>query len=159
MPFLGFDLGGPTPDEKTIRLYRDKLNGSGALKRVMKACDRPLRKKGYIPMAGQIVDASLVPAPKRRNTDWEKEAIKAGKSATEIWPDEPNKATQMGSHEGRRQGPGPAGPRTAASDSGGGPPLQKPHRHRPVARQSMPSINERGERGHPRKRRQVGLKC
>ena len=45
-------------------------------------------------MAGQIVDASLVPAPKQRNTDAEKEAIKAGKSAREIWPDEPNKAAQ-----------------------------------------------------------------
>jgi len=40
------------------------------------------------------VDASLVPAPKQRNTDPEKEAIKAGKSAREIWPDEPNKAAQ-----------------------------------------------------------------
>ena len=35
MRFLGFDLGGPTPDENTIRLYRDKLTESGALKRVM----------------------------------------------------------------------------------------------------------------------------
>ena len=60
----------------------------------MKAFDWPLNKKGYIPMAGQIVDASLVPAPKQRNTDGEKEAVKAGKSAKEIWPDEPNKAAQ-----------------------------------------------------------------
>lgn len=45
-------------------------------------------------MAGQIVDASLVPAPKLRNTDGEKKAIKAGKSAREIWPDKPNKAAQ-----------------------------------------------------------------
>jgi transposase, IS5 family len=94
MRFLGFDLGGPTPDENTIRLFRDKLTASGTLKRVMKAFDRQLRKKGYIPMAGQIVDASLVPAPKQRNTDREKEAIKDGKSAREIWPDEPNKAAQ-----------------------------------------------------------------
>ncbi len=94
MRFLGFDLGGPTPDENTIRLYRDKLTESGALKRVMKAFDWQLQKKGYIPMAGQIVDASLVPAPKQRNTDGEKAAIKAGKSAKEIWPDEPNKAAQ-----------------------------------------------------------------
>jgi IS5 family transposase len=107
MRFLGFDLGAPTPDENTIRLYRDKLTESGALKRVMKAFDWQLRKKGYIPppgdcrqspagqrMSGQIVDASLVPAPKQRNTDGEKEAIKAGKSAKEIWPDEPNKAAQ-----------------------------------------------------------------
>jgi IS5 family transposase len=94
MRFLGFDLGGPTPDENTIRLFRDKLTASGTLKRVMKAFDWQLQKKGYIPMAGQIVDASLVPAPKQRNTEGEKAAIKAGKSAREIWPDEPNKAAQ-----------------------------------------------------------------
>ncbi len=45
-------------------------------------------------MSGQIVDATLVLAPKQRNTDGEKEAIKSGKSAKEIWPDEPNKAAQ-----------------------------------------------------------------
>lgn len=45
-------------------------------------------------MAGQIVDASLVPAPKRRNTEAEKAAIKDRKTAAEIWPDEPNKAAQ-----------------------------------------------------------------
>jgi transposase, IS5 family len=94
MRFLGFDLGAPTPDENTIRLFRNKLTETGTLKRVMKAFDWQLRKKGYIPMAGQIVDASLVPAPKQRNTDGEKAAIKAGKTAREIWPDAPNKAAQ-----------------------------------------------------------------
>lgn len=94
MRFLGFDLGAPTPDENTIRLFRNKLTETGTLKRVMKAFDWQLHKKGYIPMSGQIVDASLVPAPKQRNSDSEKAAIKAGKSASEIWPDEPNKAAQ-----------------------------------------------------------------
>ena len=94
MRFLGFDLGAPTPDENTIRHFRNRLTESGTLERVMKAFDWQLEKKGYIPMSGQIVDSSLVPAPKQRNTDPEKEAIKAGKSASEIWPDEPNKAAQ-----------------------------------------------------------------
>lgn len=94
MRFLGFDLGGPTPDENTIRLYRNKLTETGTLKRVMKAFDWQLHKKGYIPIGGQIVDASLVPAPKQRNTEDEKASIKAGKSAAEIWPDQPNKAAQ-----------------------------------------------------------------
>ena len=94
MRFLGFDLGGPTPDENTIRLFRNKLTEIGTLQRVMKAFDWQLKKKGYIPMSGQIVDASLVPAPKQRNTEEEKAAIKAGKTADEIWPDEPNKAAQ-----------------------------------------------------------------
>lgn len=94
MRFLRFDLGGPTPDETTIRLFRNKLTETGTLRRVMKAFDWQLQKRGYVPMSGQIVDASLVPAPKQRNTEGEKEAIKAGKTAREIWPDEPNKAAQ-----------------------------------------------------------------
>lgn len=67
---------------------------TGTLKRVMKAFNWQLQKKGYIPMAGQIVDGSLVPAPKQRNTEEEKAAVKACKSAKEIWPDNPNKAAQ-----------------------------------------------------------------
>lgn len=78
----------------TIRHFRNRLTETGTLKRVMKAFDWQLQKKGYIPMAGQIVDASLVPAPKQRNTEGEKAAIKAGKSAREIWPNEPAKAAQ-----------------------------------------------------------------
>ena len=94
MRFLDFDLGGPTPDENIIRLFHNKLMETGTLKRVMKVFDWQLHKKGYIPMSGQIVDASLVLAPKQRNTDPEKGAVKAGKSAQEIWPDEPSKAAQ-----------------------------------------------------------------
>ena len=94
MRFLNFDLGGPTPDENTIRLFRNKLTETGTLRRVMKAFDWQLHKKGYIPMSGQIVDASLVPAPKQRNTEPEKKAVKEGKSATEIWSDNPAKAAQ-----------------------------------------------------------------
>ncbi|MGB0928863.1 MAG: IS5 family transposase [Pikeienuella sp.] len=94
MRFLDFDLGAATPDENTIRLFRNKLTETGTLKRVMKAFDWQLKKKGYIPMSGQIVDASLVPAPKQRNTEDEKAAVKDGQSAKEIWPDKPNKAAQ-----------------------------------------------------------------
>lgn len=94
MRFAGFDLGQKTPDENTIRLFRNRLTESGGLKRVMKAFDWQLHKKGYLPMSGQIVDASLVPAPKQRNTEGEREAIKAGKTAAEIWPDQPAKAAQ-----------------------------------------------------------------
>ena len=45
-------------------------------------------------MGGQIVDATLIAAPKQRNTQDEKDAIKAGKAAHEVWPDEPAKAAQ-----------------------------------------------------------------
>lgn len=51
--------------------------------------DRQLKERGYLAMGGQIVDATLVAAPKQRNTQDEKGAIKEGKKAGEIWPDQP----------------------------------------------------------------------
>jgi len=92
--FLGFDLGAVTPDEHTIRLFREKLMRAGALDALFAAFDRQLRTRGYLPMGGQIVDATLVVASKQRNTTAEKAAIKEGKSAAEIWPDQPAKAAQ-----------------------------------------------------------------
>ena len=92
--FLGFDLGAPTPDANTIRLFREKLTEAGALDRVFADFDRQLKEGGYLAMGGQIVDATLVAAPKQRNTVPEKDAIKAGMQAREIWPDEPARAAQ-----------------------------------------------------------------
>ena len=56
--------------------------------------DRAITGAGYLPMAGQIIDATLVAAPRQRNTDAEKARIKAGETAAEIWSDKPAKARQ-----------------------------------------------------------------
>ncbi|KQN00084.1 hypothetical protein [Sphingomonas sp. Leaf25] len=66
----------------------------GAIDALFTAFDRSLCERGYLPMGGHIVDATLVAAPKQRNTATEREAIQAGRSAAEIWPDEPAKAAQ-----------------------------------------------------------------
>lgn len=92
--FLGFDLGAPTPDANMIRLFREKLTEAGALDMVFADFDRQLKERGYLAMGGQIVDATLVAEPKQRNTAPEKDAIKVGKTASEIWPDEPARAAQ-----------------------------------------------------------------
>src|SRR5690606_28654225 len=94
MRFLGFSLGDRTPDENTIRHFRNRMTQTGTLSQVMKAFDWQLHKKGYIPMSGQIVDASLVPAPTQLNPDGERDATRAGQSADEIWPNDPAKAAQ-----------------------------------------------------------------
>jgi IS5 family transposase len=94
MRFFGFDLGGTMPDENTIRHYRNRLTESGTLEALMQAFEQQLRERGYLAMGGQIVDATLVPAPKQRNTDEEKAAVTAGKSARQIWPGKPDKAHQ-----------------------------------------------------------------
>lgn len=92
--FLGFDLGAPTPDANTIRLFRERLTEAGALDALFADFDRQLKERGYLAMGGQIVDATLVAAPKQRNTRDEKAAIKEGKAASEIWPDRPARAAQ-----------------------------------------------------------------
>lgn len=48
MRFLGFDLGTPTPDENTIRLFRNKLTETGTLQRVMKAFDWQLQPLFFV---------------------------------------------------------------------------------------------------------------
>jgi hypothetical protein len=58
----------------------------------MQAFKQQLRIAGYLAIGGQIDDATLVPAPKQRNNEDEKAAIKAGKSAKQIWRGKPNKA-------------------------------------------------------------------
>lgn len=92
--FLGFDLGAPTPDANTIRIFRERLTETKAITLLFEAFDNRLRSNGYLAMGGQIVDATLVAAPKQRNTGAEKDAIKAGKTADEVWPDESAKAAQ-----------------------------------------------------------------
>ena len=87
-------MDAATPDANTIRLFREKLTEAGALETLFADFDRQLKERGYRAMGGQIVDATLVAAPKQRNTTPEKDAIKAGKTASEIWPDEPARAAQ-----------------------------------------------------------------
>lgn len=92
--FLGFDLWAATPDANTIRTFRERLTKAGALETIFADFDRQLKAQGYLPMGGQIVDATLVVAPKQRNTEAERTAVKEGKTAAEIWPGEPAKARQ-----------------------------------------------------------------
>lgn len=57
--------------------------------RVTKAFDWRIHKKADIPLSGQIIDVSLAPEPKHRQTDGEQQAIKCGDLTQEIWPDDP----------------------------------------------------------------------
>ncbi|MEO9336692.1 hypothetical protein ABFT80_04570 [Mesorhizobium sp. SB112] len=51
----------------------------GSIGPLFERFDTMLRDSGYIPVSGQIVAASLVAAPRQRNTKEEKAGIKAGK--------------------------------------------------------------------------------
>jgi transposase len=79
MRFLGLSLGDRVPDATTIWLFRERLVKAGAIKRLFGRFDQAVRDAGCIPMGGQLVDATLVAAPKQRNTKSEKADIKAGR--------------------------------------------------------------------------------
>ncbi|MDF2097242.1 IS5 family transposase, partial [Aquibaculum arenosum] len=93
MRFLGLGLGDKVPDAKTIWAFRERLTRAGAIEALFARFDRAVRDAGYIPMSGQIVDASLVSAPRQRNSEAEKLAIKAGR-VPDGWADKPEKLRQ-----------------------------------------------------------------
>jgi transposase, IS5 family len=68
MRFLGLGLSDRVPDARTIWLFREKATKAGAIKRLFERFDVTLRQAGLIAMSGQIVDASLIAAPRQRNS-------------------------------------------------------------------------------------------
>lgn len=90
MRFLGLGLSDRVSAAKTIWLFRERLTRVGAIAVSFERFDAMLGTAGYIPMSGQIVDASLVAAPRQRNTNAEKADIKAGR-IPEHWKDKPAK--------------------------------------------------------------------
>ena len=93
MRFLGLGLGDPVPDANTIWTFREALTRAGATQRLFALFDRELRAKGHLAMSGQLVDESLVSAPKQRTTRVEKQAIKEGRIPAG-WQDRPAKLRQ-----------------------------------------------------------------
>jgi IS5 family transposase len=93
MRFLGLGLSDRVPDARTIWLFREKLTRAGAIGPLFDRFDAMLRQSGYIAMSGQIVDASLIAAPRQRNTNEEKQAIKEGR-VPDGWKDKPAKLRQ-----------------------------------------------------------------
>ena len=78
MRFPDLGLANPVPDANTIWTFREALKRAGAVEALFARFDATLRASGYLAMGGQIVDATIVPAPKQRNTEAERTAIKAG---------------------------------------------------------------------------------
>ena len=72
MRFLGLGPHDRVPDAKTIWAFRERLTRANAIERLFAKFDATIREAGYIAMSGQIVDSTLVAAPKQRNSDDEK---------------------------------------------------------------------------------------
>ena len=86
MRFLGLGLSDAVPDANTIWSFREALKKADAIDALFARFDAALREAGFLAMSGQIVDATIVAAPKQRNTIEEK------------------KSHPGGAHPGRREG-------------------------------------------------------
>ena len=93
MRFLGLGLGDPVPDANTLWTFREALTKAGAIEQLFTLFDQQLRAQRDLAMSGQLVDASIVAAPKQRNTKAEKQAIREGR-VPEDWQDQPAKLSQ-----------------------------------------------------------------
>jgi transposase len=74
MRFLGLGLADTVPDANTIWGFREALTrariaGKPAIEVVFERFDAVLATAGFLAMSGQIIDASIVAAPKQRNTE------------------------------------------------------------------------------------------
>jgi IS5 family transposase len=87
MRFLGLSLGDAVPDEKTIWLFREQLREAGLIERLFHEFETFLGEKGFSAKRGQIIDASIIPAPRQRNSRDENRQIKEGQ-IPEDWSDQ-----------------------------------------------------------------------
>jgi len=97
MRFLGLGLSDRVPDAKTVWLFRERLTLAGAIDGLFNRFDITLRSAGYLPMSGQILDATLVAAPKQRNTNAEKVDLREGRNP-EDWQNKPAKLSHKDRH-------------------------------------------------------------
>jgi IS5 family transposase len=98
MRFLGLGLSDLVPDANTIWTFREALtramlDGKPAVEVLFRAYEAALKRAGFLAMGGQIIDATVVAAPKQRNTEGEKAEIRAGR-IPQAWRDKPAKLAQ-----------------------------------------------------------------
>ena len=76
--FLGLGIEDSIPDGTTLWLFREKLAKAGLIDKLFERFGQHLEAKGYIARGGQMVDATIVPVPRQRNSRDENEQVKAG---------------------------------------------------------------------------------
>ena len=86
--FLELGIEDRIPDGTTLWLFREKLSKAGLIEKLFAQFGRHLEAKGYIARGGQMVDATIVPVPRQRNSREDNETVKAGKPPAE-WGKKP----------------------------------------------------------------------
>ena len=91
--FLGLEFEDDIPDGTTLWVFREKLAQAGLVEKLFDRFNQHLTAKGYIARGGQMVDATIVPVPKQRNSHEENATVKRGETPVE-WEQKPAKNGQ-----------------------------------------------------------------
>ena len=83
MRFLGIGMGDDVPDAKTIWAFREQLKNLGLEESLFRRFDSFLNDNGFHAQRGQIVDATIVKAPVRRDSRENNDRIKKGEDIPE----------------------------------------------------------------------------
>ena len=81
--FLRLGIEDGIPDATTLWLFREKLAKASLVEKLFERFDQHLAAQGYMARGGQMVDATIVPVPKQRNSRDENEIVKAGETPAE----------------------------------------------------------------------------
>ena len=93
MRFLHLGIEDAIPDAKTVWSFREQLRQHGLVEVLFEQFGSYLNAHGYQAQCGQIIDATLIPVPKQRNSKPENQQIKQGE-VPEDWQSEPHKLSQ-----------------------------------------------------------------
>lgn len=76
--FVGLQDSASIPDAKTLWLFHERLIQAGAADIIFDNFSRQLISAGYWARGGQLIDATLIPAPIQRNSRDDNERLKQG---------------------------------------------------------------------------------
>jgi transposase, IS5 family len=91
--FVGFGVMNNILDATTVAFFRERLRKAGVIEELFDKFEEYLRSQGLQARSGQIIDATLVPVPKQRNSREENKEIKAGR-LPDGWDDNPDRLQQ-----------------------------------------------------------------
>jgi len=91
--FVGLGVMNDIPDATTVAFFRERLRKACVIEELFEKFERYLREQGLEARGGQIIDATLVPVPKQRNSREENKEIKAGRMP-DGWDENPHRLQQ-----------------------------------------------------------------
>ena len=84
--FLGIGWHDRIPDAKTLWEFEGRLAQAGVMETLLERFGQHLQREGYLARGGQLLDASLVKGPVRRDCRGEKEIIDPGAMPSDWTP-------------------------------------------------------------------------